>query len=126
MTYCKICARRLDDPEDLTTRDCGGDCLRCMAEVAGDPDCIEAMKRLGAMPICHCLDCGKELDRVTHPTDPAARPEPGDISICLSCGHVMAFAEDFTVRALTGKEMVEIAGDPRIMAIQKARAKVMK
>jgi hypothetical protein len=38
--YCRICGRELDDPKDPTTKDCGGDCLRCMAE-SGDPDCIE-------------------------------------------------------------------------------------
>jgi hypothetical protein len=42
---CNICGRTLDDPSDPTTEDCGGDCLRCMAE-AGDPDCIAAMAEL--------------------------------------------------------------------------------
>ena len=36
---CNICGRDLDDPDDETSRDCGGDCLRCMALFAGDPDC---------------------------------------------------------------------------------------
>lgn len=45
-THCRICGRKLDQPNDPTTEDCGGDCLRCMAEVGGDPDCIAAMKRI--------------------------------------------------------------------------------
>ncbi len=35
----------MDVPGDDTTRDCGGDCLRCMA-AAGDPDCQRAMHEL--------------------------------------------------------------------------------
>lgn len=45
MADCSICKRPLNDPSDPTTENCGGDCLRCMAEVAEDPDCI---KRLAA------------------------------------------------------------------------------
>ena len=40
---CSICKRALDQPDDATTLDCGGDCLRCMAE-SGDPECIESMR----------------------------------------------------------------------------------
>lgn len=43
MNTCKMCKRPLDIPNDPTSQDCGGDCLRCMADVARDPDCIEAM-----------------------------------------------------------------------------------
>ena len=40
--YCAICRKRLNNPSDpILSRDCGGDCLRCMAE-AGDPECMEA------------------------------------------------------------------------------------
>lgn len=42
---CKICERQLNDPEDPTTKDLGGDCLKCMAEV-GDPHAINQMKDL--------------------------------------------------------------------------------
>jgi len=44
---CNICSRVLNVADDPTTKDCGGDCLRCMAE-AGDPDCIKAMVALHA------------------------------------------------------------------------------
>jgi len=39
------------------------------------------------------------------------------------CGHIMVFADDLTYREPTADEMVEIASDPSIIAIQKARAK---
>jgi hypothetical protein len=43
---CGICGVELTQ-EDVRapTMDCGGDCLRCMAD-SGDPDCIEAMHEL--------------------------------------------------------------------------------
>lgn len=41
---CNTCNREMDNPNDLTTKNCGGDCLRWMAEVGGDPYCIEEMK----------------------------------------------------------------------------------
>lgn len=34
---CAICGVELDNPNDPTTENCGGDCLYCMYE-AGDPD----------------------------------------------------------------------------------------
>jgi hypothetical protein len=40
--HCNICKRRLDQPDDETTRNCG-DCLKCMADVAEDPDCQHSM-----------------------------------------------------------------------------------
>jgi hypothetical protein len=42
---CGICGRPLDQPNDPTSQNCGGDCLRCMAE-AGDPDCQRTMAGL--------------------------------------------------------------------------------
>lgn len=40
MSNCNICKRPMDDPNVRGSRDCGGDCLRCMALFAEDPDCI--------------------------------------------------------------------------------------
>jgi hypothetical protein len=45
MAKCGICKRELDVVGDETTLDCGGDCLRCMAE-AGDPECRMHMLEL--------------------------------------------------------------------------------
>jgi hypothetical protein len=45
--YCHICHKRLDDSADpVRTRDCGGDCLLCMAKYGLDPDCIDAMREI--------------------------------------------------------------------------------
>jgi len=37
---CGICSCELDTADPLS-RDCGGDCLKCMGLVAKDPDCVE-------------------------------------------------------------------------------------
>ena len=70
----------------------------------------------------NCLDCGKNLDAASgiNTDEP---PDPGDISICFYCGHVMAYDEDFGFRPLTDEEERDIAGDE---VIQAARAKAMK
>ncbi len=47
--YCRICKRRLNSLSDFSTLDCGGDCLRCMAEIGEDPDCIKAMEKINAL-----------------------------------------------------------------------------
>lgn len=44
---CRICGRALDNPADPLSTDCGGDCLKCMAD-CGDPDCVEAVERIEA------------------------------------------------------------------------------
>lgn len=44
--HCTICKRLLDVPGDPSTGDCGGDCLRCMAE-CGDPGAMRIMNDLG-------------------------------------------------------------------------------
>ncbi len=36
----------MDIKGDLTSKDCGGDCLRCMAEIGEDPDCIKEMYKI--------------------------------------------------------------------------------
>ena len=50
-------------------------------------------------------------------------PKPGDFTICLACGHLMGFREDLTLRDLTSIEMLKVAGDKRILAVQRARGR---
>jgi hypothetical protein len=44
--YYQIWRRLLDNLNDPFSKDCGGDCLHCMATVADDPDCIAEIERL--------------------------------------------------------------------------------
>lgn len=73
------------------------------------------------LPESHCLNCGKRLNRASS-LEATTAPDPGDITICVECGHVMAFAEDLSHRQLTDAEIVEIAGDPDIIATQRMLA----
>lgn len=67
------------------------------------------------VPPSACTNCGKVMDsaRVVDKDDVA--PTPGDVTICFYCHHLMAFADDMTLRDLTDAEIVEVAGDPRLV-----------
>lgn len=74
-----------------------------------------------------CLSCGTPCDAATQFDKPGAvKPKPGDVTICLYCGHIMAFADNLGLRELTGAEMQDVAGDPRVLQLQRARAKTMQ
>jgi hypothetical protein len=45
MSNCTLCGVGLDQPGKPETRDCGGDCLKCMAEI-GDPNAKFELIRL--------------------------------------------------------------------------------
>ena len=72
------------------------------------------------VPMSECLGCGKRMDGATG-VDHRSRPQPGNITVCIGCGHIMAFADDMRMRNLTDEEMHDIAGDPRLIAVQRAR-----
>jgi hypothetical protein len=82
--------------------------------------------KLGAdhhIPTCACPACGKPHDGACGiETDDC--PKPGDVTVCIYCGHLMAFNADLMLRELTGTEAHEIAGDARILAVQRARKAV--
>lgn len=75
------------------------------------------------LPVSKCLSCGIANDAAT-PVGGDYEPEPGSITVCLLCGHVMAYAEDLQLRELTREEQIEMAGDERILAIQWGRKKL--
>jgi hypothetical protein len=74
------------------------------------------------VPVSVCRGCGKPNDMRTKVGEMGQGPKEGTISICFTCGHITMFAEDLTLRELTDEEMVDIAGDPEIIRVQKARA----
>lgn len=74
-----------------------------------------------------CLSCKKQTDAATGtPGQENGGPKPDDVTVCIYCGHIMAFGEDLSLRELTDAEVVEFAGDPRLLAIQEARKRVDK
>lgn len=69
-----------------------------------------------------CTSCGKQLTGAMVVDDRTRTPKPGDVSVCMWCGHIMAFDAELALRDLTDDEVRKVAGDKRILAIQKARA----
>lgn len=76
------------------------------------------MTKSSRLPPSSCLACGQPNDAATSFVD--AVPKPDDFALCYYCGHVMAYANDLTLRALTGMEMIQVAGDKRILVAQAA------
>lgn len=72
-----------------------------------------------------CLNCGKLLDRAMG-VGTGTKPEPGSVTMCLGCGHVQAYNEEMKFRELTDEEIVEVAGDKRLLAAQWARGEYLK
>jgi hypothetical protein len=80
------------------------------------------------LPQSLCLGCGTDLDAanaVAQPLD-MAMPRPGDFTVCIKCGHVMAFTETLTLREMTDTEMHAIAGDERLLIAQEIAAEYRK
>jgi hypothetical protein len=72
------------------------------------------------IPLSVCSACGHRFDGATC-VGANGIPKPGDYTICIECGHLMAFADDLSLRELTSDEMHNIAGDERVLAVQRAR-----
>lgn len=72
-----------------------------------------------AVPLSHCCACGKELDYATNIEGQS--PSAGAYTICLDCGHLMMFDETLRLRNLTDQEMINIAGSPELLELQKFR-----
>jgi|SRR5580765_7564284 hypothetical protein len=76
------------------------------------------------VPPSACPGCGSELDCASDVIANAS-PEPGDVTICLTCGLLMRFKDDMRLRRLTGVEMIEALQDPRVALIESARQMTM-
>ena len=62
-------------------------------------------------PECRCLHCGHPLTATTG-VNHNERPGPGDVVICWTCGAIMKFANDLTVRGMTDQEAKDLLADP--------------
>lgn len=73
-------------------------------------------------PATTCVGCGREITAAT-PIDCDEKPKSGDATVCLYCGHLMIYSDDFSLRNPTDEEMREMAGDPRVVGFNKLRGK---
>ena len=60
------------------------------------------------VPMNRCPVCDTELNRAS-PVGYDMSPQPGDCTICIACGNLMAFTEALTLRPLTDAEHKLIA-----------------
>ena len=83
------------------------------------------------VPPSPCPNCGTLLDACNVIGDnvkgQTVSPQPDDsFSVCIKCGHLLGFNADLSVRELRPDEMLAIAGDKRMLAIQRARGLAAK
>jgi hypothetical protein len=67
------------------------------------------------LPVCKCVDCGKIIDTATG----AGQPNPGDVAICIQCGHIAIFANDLSLHEPNDSEIHKIAGNKKVLRTQK-------
>jgi hypothetical protein len=79
-------------------------------------------------PKNNCLNCGTVLDEVSQVAEHgeqrhAPRPNENEFwfSVCVKCGHLMVVTPDLRLRNPTDDELIQIAGDRRLVAINKFR-----
>lgn len=72
------------------------------------------------MPPAECPNCGFVSDMASAIDNENAKLKPGDVSICIACGHLMVAKDDLTFRNPTDDEIKNCAGDERIVAIMTA------
>lgn len=66
-----------------------------------------------------CPTCGYRVDAHSAIGTEDATPKPGDISICIACGSLAAYAPalgTLVLRPLTAEENEEALQDPRLVA----------
>lgn len=74
-----------------------------------------------ALPTCACPLCGYRLDRASDLLGHGAVPKPGDISFCLSCGAINAFANDLTVHVLSPAAIARLEAEmPELQVLRVA------
>jgi hypothetical protein len=62
-----------------------------------------------------CTSCGRVNDAATFVGKEDEKPSPGDFCVCLNCSHVMAYDQRLRLRELTDAEVIQLAGDPKLI-----------
>jgi hypothetical protein len=70
-----------------------------------------------------CPACGKLNDAAT-PIGSGNKPGPGDVAVCIGCASVVIYDKDLRLRRPTGREMRQLAKDPRV-AVGRAAVREM-
>jgi ribosomal protein S27AE len=72
-----------------------------------------------------CLRCGYTTTAAGEANGDMVVPSVGDLTMCLRCGHVMAFGVGLVFRELTADEALEVAADPYMIELERRRRMVM-
>lgn len=85
------------------------------------------VSREGVVPTA-CPVCETNLDAASCPKDAKARPQPGDLSVCIRCATILCFVGargGVTVRKATNLELATLGDDER-EALEKTRRAVLR
>lgn len=77
-------------------------------------------------PPSACTACGKILDGADEAFGGDTPPKPGDITMCVYCGHLMGFNADLTLRDVNVEEAHDIADEPKILDLVRSRKETMQ
>lgn len=72
-----------------------------------------------------CKACGYLMDAATCAMG-NHQPVPGDVTICVECGHLMEFANDLTLTELSKGGALAIAGNKDLLLLQNVLAQAKK
>ncbi len=72
-----------------------------------------------------CPGCKISLQASDVVVGPPCEPSPGDVSVCLHCGHLGVWDDDLGLREPTDAELVEIAGNVVLAHAQKHRLELL-
>lgn len=71
-------------------------------------------------PKSNCTICDSPLDAATGALHTGARPEAGDVSVCLYCGNVAVFDEALSLRSPTTEEKSIFDRDEQLAKVRNA------
>lgn len=78
------------------------------------------------VPEANCLGCGKPLNEATDCRLFNGAPGPGDLTICVHCGRMMAFTNTMRLRQLTKIETGYAIRHPEVQIAQRARVQALR
>jgi hypothetical protein len=64
------------------------------------------------MPVTPCPYCNVPNDAATNPEGEDGPPNPGDVTICLSCGEFLLLDADLRTVKPNDDELIELGADP--------------
>jgi hypothetical protein len=70
------------------------------------------------LPGVRCPQCGELADAYTSMCNPDHTPDEGDVSMCWSCGQILRFNGDLSLRKITEDELRAIPAGMRLLLLR--------